>query len=58
MASNNLTIRVSDMPEVLWELRRMLAQLLRDEADGEPEIVAKKLRGLAARFEAAVNEEA
>lgn len=51
MATNHLTFDVRNMPEVLWEMRRQLAQILRDEAEGEDPRVARKLREIAALFE-------
>lgn len=51
MASNKVELSIRDMPECLWELRHLMARMLRDAADGEPEIVAKKLYELATVFE-------
>lgn len=45
-------IRIADAPEVIAGLRRLLADRLRAEAEGEPEFVASKLRRIAADFEA------
>jgi hypothetical protein len=37
--------------ELVAGVRREFARVLHDEAEGEPEVVAKKLRAVAAAFE-------
>lgn len=44
-------LKLTEWPEALWAIRRELACLLRDEAEGEPKVVADKLRAIAAEFE-------
>lgn len=51
MATQHVRLSVEKMPEVIFALRKEMACILRAEADGEPEIVAAKLRALAAAFE-------
>lgn len=53
MASNELTVvvDVKNVPEIVFELRREMAKILRDEAEGEHPLVAKKLREVADVFE-------
>jgi hypothetical protein len=50
--SYRLTVRLADFPAVVWGLTHQLAEILREEAEGEPEFVARRLRGIAASFEA------
>lgn len=52
-----VTLRLEDMPEVLANLRREMAMLLRAEADAQPDDVvgwatARSLRAVADAFEA------
>lgn len=51
MAQGKFEISITDMPEVIWELRRQMASILREEAEGERPDVAKKLRAIADDFE-------
>ena len=47
-----LSVDFSKLPDVIWMVRRELANLLRKEAETEASpLVAKRLRELAARFE-------
>lgn len=50
-----ITLRVADMPELLWDMAHALADLLRETAEGEPEFVRRKLYEVADRFEAGIN---
>lgn len=53
MANTHLTIDLRGWPEVIWAIRREMAHVLREEADGEINpAVSRKLRELAAAFEA------
>lgn len=47
-----LTIGIERFPEVLAAMRRELANGLRAVAEDEPEAVARRLRAVAAAFEA------
>lgn len=49
-----ITLRVADMPEMLWDMAHALADLLRKSAEGEPEFVRRKLYEVAGRFEAGI----
>lgn len=54
MASAKITLEISGLPEVIQALRRQLAQILRNEADGEPDHVARKLNRIADDFETGI----
>ena len=53
----SLTIRLEDMPEVLSDLRREMARILREVADDEEARVADRLRAIATAFEIGQSEE-
>lgn len=53
----DVNIRVADLPEVLWDLRKQLANILRDAARNEDKHTAKRLEDIAAAFEVAATEE-
>lgn len=53
-----MTFSIRDMPDVLWEMRRELARVLRDEADAEADPrVARRLHDVADAFEAGARRE-
>lgn len=47
----NIVVDVMKAPELIAGLRKEMADMLREEADGEPQIVKRKLEALAAAFE-------
>lgn len=49
-----ISIRLEDSPKLVFGLSQSLADLLREEAEGEPEFVRKKLESVAAKFEAGI----
>lgn len=49
-----LRLKFDVTPEVTWQLARALSNLLRREADGEPEFLRRRLEEIAAKFEAAI----
>jgi hypothetical protein len=52
MAKADLSIDVRGIPEVIWSVRREMANLLREQADVEiSPAVARRLRELADAFE-------
>lgn len=51
------TLSVSGMPEVIAHLRREMARVLRDEAQGEPAIVRAFAERVAAIFETGLGED-
>ncbi len=55
--SPSIELRIMDMPQVLASMRREIAKMLRDEAEGEPDFVERKLREIAARFESGLPKE-
>ncbi len=52
-----IKLSIEDMPKVLAGIRREIANMLRAEAEGEPEFVASKLREIAARFESGMESD-
>lgn len=46
-----IVVEVRNMPEVIWKLRREMANVLREEAKSERGRIATRLREIAARFE-------
>lgn len=52
-----LAISITDIPEALAGMRRELAKLLREVAGGEAPAVARRLREVAAAFEAGARPE-
>ena len=56
MAAATIRVNLGDMPAIVWRLRQAMADVLRAEAEGEPEFTARKLREIAARFEAGISE--
>lgn len=52
----HLTLDISSMPELIWSLRRELADLIRAEAEGEPAFVAARLLRIADMFEAGMSD--
>ena len=51
MASTRMEIDVRRVPEVLFEMRRSLADMVREVAQDEEPAVAARLREIAALFE-------
>jgi hypothetical protein len=49
-----LTFNIENMPEVIFAMRREMANMLREAAIGEPIAVRRKLFAVAADFEAGV----
>lgn len=47
----DITLNIQNMPEVMWEIRKACADMLREEAQGEEPRFARKLLELAALFE-------
>jgi hypothetical protein len=56
VAKLNATISITDIPEALAGMRRGLADILREVALDEPTEVGRRLREVAAAFEAGVSE--
>lgn len=53
MAASRFVMDVRGIPELVWQCRRELADLLRGEAEAESDPrVARRLRAVAALFEA------
>lgn len=51
-----VVLRVEGMPELMANLRHQMAEILRDEAEGEPEFVRVRLLHAAAVFETGIEE--
>lgn len=49
-----MSLKCDVTPEVTWQLTRALANLLRREAEGEPEFLRRRIEEIAAKFEAAI----
>lgn len=50
-ASMTVKIDIERVPEVIAAMRTQMANMLREAAVGEPDIVSKKLHAIAADFE-------
>lgn len=52
--TGSIEVSLHEMPELIWQVRREMARFLRREAkrEGELQVVADRLRGLADIFEA------
>ena len=46
------SITIADIPEVMWQLRHEMAEILRDAAREEDALTAKRLNAIASGFEA------
>lgn len=53
-----IVVRLEDFPETLAALRAEMANLLREEAKGEPEFVVRKLEECALAFETGIRGDA
>lgn len=52
MARASISIDVLNVPELVWQTRQAMANLLREEADSEADPrIAQRLREIAAVFE-------
>jgi len=53
VTENTLTIKVTQIPELVWSARKAMADVLRREAESESSpATARRLREIAAMFEA------
>lgn len=57
MAVARISLDLLNCPRLIADLRREMANLLRREADGEPEFVRRKLFRCAEAFESGITED-